>query len=146
MWYSGGEVSTKSGGKAGPQRGDSLHPGDLQHGVQRAVKVFRSVEPLAVTNLLSRVKSSGWRVTVGPRTEMIHQTVGVEETLLGVEPLLGLQSDLDNIQGSHEERHDQGTGPRAQHLLGWIENIVSTSNFTLGRCHHSGVSFSSAFL
>ena len=86
------------------------------------------------------MKSSGWRVTISPGTEMIHQTVGVEETFLGVEPLLGLQSDLDNIQGSHEERHHQGASSSAHHLLGWIESIVSTStsNITLG-CHHSEV-------
>ena len=51
------------------------------------------------------MKGPGRRVSVGPRTEVVHQTVGVEETFLGVKSLLGLQSDLDHVQWSHEQRH-----------------------------------------
>ena len=49
------------------------------------------------------MKSSDRRITIGSRTKMIHESVGIEETFLGVESLLGLESDLDNIQWSHEE-------------------------------------------
>ena len=52
---------------------------------------------------LSCMESSDRRITIGSWTKMIHETIGVEETLLGVESLLGLESDLDNIQRSHEE-------------------------------------------
>ena len=49
------------------------------------------------------MESSNRRIAIGPRTQMIHESIGVEETFLGVESLLGLESDLDNIQWSHEE-------------------------------------------
>ena len=49
------------------------------------------------------MESSDRRITIGSGTQMIHESVGIEETFLGVEPLLGLESDLDNIQWSHEE-------------------------------------------
>ena len=54
---------------------------------------------------LRSMKGPGRRVSVGPRTKVVHQTVGVEETFLGVKSLLGLQSDLDHVQWSHEQRH-----------------------------------------
>ena len=49
------------------------------------------------------MESSDRRISIGPWTQMIHESIGVEETFLGVESLLGLESDLDNIQWSHEE-------------------------------------------
>ena len=57
---------------------------------------------------LSRVKSPGGRVAICPGTEVIHQTIGVQEAFLGMKPLLGLEADLDNIQWRHEQRHHQG--------------------------------------
>ena len=66
---------------------------------------------------LSSVQTSSWRITIGPGTQMVHQTIGVEETLLGVESLLSLESDLDHVQWSHEDWDQEWPSSSWHHLL-----------------------------
>jgi len=49
---------------------------------------------------------------------MIHQSVTVEEALVGTR-LLRLHSSLDHIQGGHETGRDHGSTAGGCHLLEW---------------------------
>lgn len=56
-------------------------------------------------------------IAVDPRQQVVGYAVAVQETLLRVQSLLGLEPDLDDIQRRHEDRDEQRARAGGSHLL-----------------------------